>query len=75
MQHIKSNKQESKEKEAKWSPLSNEEGFTNGRMSRLGFAEWEFMYICPFCWLLVGFLLQKVWVCLHGRHPGPGPGQ
>ena len=35
MQHVKSNKQEIKEKESVYSPLSNEEGLTNGGISSL----------------------------------------
>ena len=35
MQHVKSDKQEIKETEAEWSPLSNEEDLTNGGMPSL----------------------------------------
>lgn len=35
MQHVKSDKQEIKQKEAEWSPMSNEEDLTNGGTSSL----------------------------------------
>ena len=78
MQHVKSDKQDLKEKEAEWSPLSNGEDLTNGGTSSLSSKNRVGVLVqkpipLVMCWML--FLYGLVVSPWKHPKPGPGPGQ